>query len=45
MDGITSDKNNSYTYDDYDDDGLIKKSFGYRVTVYRSPQKGIKSLH
>ncbi|CAG2118123.1 unnamed protein product, partial [Medioppia subpectinata] len=40
VDHLSTDNNNSYTHNDLDEDGLIKKSFGYRVTVYRSPQSG-----
>ena len=38
IDDINPDRNESYTFNDYDDQGLIKKTYGYRLTVYRSPE-------
>jgi hypothetical protein len=40
-DSIEDLNNNSFTQNEYDDDGFIKKSFGYKVTIYRSPENGI----
>ncbi len=42
IDGIEDlNNNNSFTQNEYDDEGFIKKSFGYKVTIYRSPENGI----
>jgi hypothetical protein len=39
IDDTDSNRNESFTFNDYDDQGLIKKTFGYRLTVYRSPDQ------